>query len=145
MSNKEKSKELRYCGVFENLIYFTPAAVDRLTRFITEHIKIFIDESVLIAEERDISDGMLEVTPSHVTKAVNDFKDRHPRNKKNIRIIIADIIILISTIVINIVFALGLFPQHPIISFFLLLFGVCTFICTSIYKIANDSNWGAKS
>lgn len=144
MSHKQKKKELIFREEFPELPCFIDSAIPILKNFIKDQIKYCIRDSILIAEERNVSNCNPIVTPSDVTEAVNAIKTRHPINKRNKNVIFADIMLVLSSLGAESVFTFNIYEKSKEWAYLLLLITIVTFICTSFYKIFRDSNYTGK-
>lgn len=141
MSQKIKKTELIFRGIFPDLVNFSPDATECLKRFLGEQAKLFIDASVHIADERKISDYKEPVTPSHVIDAVNSYKSRHPTKGYNRRIITADIIIILASLILDIIIGFKIYEIFKTISTIIISVSVAVIIFCCYYKFSHDPNY----
>lgn len=141
MSQKKKRTELAFCKFFHELTFFTDAAKKLIPHFMAEQAQICIREAFLIAQERKIGNGPIEVTNSHVTEAINAIKARHPIEEGNASIIKYDVAIYISGLITETAFNYSSFSEHPIIKTVIMAVGISITIFAFAYKYFFDINY----
>lgn len=141
MSQSFKRTELRYRGTFPNLAIFSPEAVQCLKNHINEHARFLITESVHFADARKVKNYKETVTPADVTNAVASHKLRRPSKKWNYKVIAVDVLIVISSLIITLVFGFELHKTYKTLSVGIIAVFSTIIVTCCLFKFSNDPNY----